>query len=327
MKARAAAGAPSVAAASAVARATRAKARCVALVGDGAVRRLVRNDCRDAIRKPCGRLERHDAPEAVPDEEGASRPFRVEQRDEVGKVLVHRDRARRVEATLAAPRAVRGDEAESRVLGEGSDQRRELTPRRERRMEHHDERRQAVAEIGAAELPGRGPRQRLEADERRRHLVRCQPLAAPGAKGMFAGIGGSRAEDVPGDGDGAPRRVGPPDDACLGHRRVRREDRLDLGREDVLAARDDEVGAAVGDVEAPLRVKPAEVARPQPAVRRERSRGLGLPAEVAAEGGGGEHLDLPDPVGSRIGDPDRHAGQRAPGRARRSGGLARSAGR
>src|SRR5712691_7396268 len=76
-------------------------------------------------------------------------------------------------------------------------------------------------------------------------------------------------------------RVGHPDDGDRGDLRVRKEQVLDLGRGQVLAAADDEVLRAAGDREVSVLVEDAAVAGPEPAVRRVRLRGECRTLEVA----------------------------------------------
>ncbi len=60
--------------------------------------------------------------------------------------------------------------------------------------------------------------------------------------------------------------VGQPDHDRLGHRRVGEQRRFHLGRIDVLPARQNQVGAPVGDVEIAVSVHPAEIAKALEAV-------------------------------------------------------------
>ena len=76
-----------------------------------------------------------------------------------------------------------------------------------------------------------------------------------------------------GDDDLAPLVVGHADDTGVADRRVPEQHRLDLGRIDVHAAADDEVGAAVGEEEVAVLVDVADVAEREvvAAGRRRRS--------------------------------------------------------
>src|SRR5207244_1593359 len=70
------------------------------------------------------------------------------------------------------------------------------------------------------------------------------------------------------------------DDRCVLDRGVLLEDALDLAGSNVLAAADDEVLRAAGDVQVPILVHPADVARVQPAAAHRLARLLAA-AEVA----------------------------------------------
>ena len=75
----------------------------------------------------------------------------------------------------------------------------------------------------------------------------------------------------------APGRIWPADDRDVGHRRMLREHRLDLGRVDVLPAADDHVLGPVQDVEVAVSGQAGDVAGPVPAAVGERSGGgLGI---------------------------------------------------
>src|SRR3546814_303815 len=64
----------------------------------------------------------------------------------------------------------------------------------------------------------------------------------------------------------APARIGHPDDRDAGDGGMRRQDIFDLGRVDILAARDDHVLRPVDDIIEPLLVAPGDVARPIPSI-------------------------------------------------------------
>jgi hypothetical protein len=192
----------------------------------------------------------------------------VEQGLQVRELLRDVHAAGRFEAALAAAAPIRGDDAEVAGRRQLVHKRGQLATGRERGMEHHDERGQTVAELAPAQLAGGCPGQGVEAGERDGYLVGGQACAAPLLEGVVARVGEPRREDDPGDRTGPPRRVRAADHAGLRHGGVGLEGRLDLGRMDVLTARDDEVGAPVGDeqpgrgieaAESPVRSQPSGV--------------------------------------------------------------------
>src|SRR5207342_284556 len=75
---------------------------------------------------------------------------------------------------------------------------------------------------------------------------------------------------------------------------------LDLGRIDVLAARDEHLLAPSSDPEEAVGVAPGEVARDQPAVPRERSGRRLFVAPVAGSDSGAAELKLADLAGGGL---------------------------
>ena len=95
---------------------------------------------------------------------------------------------------------------------------------------------------------------------------------------------------------------------------------LHLGGEDVEARDDDEVFGSVDDEEVAVVVDHGDVARAQPAVRRERRRSCLFVVPVAGEDVGAPHPDLPGVALERVlafvvDQPDLDAGQRHADRA------------
>src|SRR5262249_20425102 len=99
------------------------------------------------------------------------------------------------------------------------------------------------------------------------------------------------AQDEPGRYPRAERRVGLAGDAGVGHGRVLAQRGFDLGRVDVLAARDDEVAAPVEHGQVAAGLEPADVAGVEPAVA-ERGGGRFGPAQVAGHERRAAHRDL-----------------------------------
>src|SRR5262249_19876098 len=116
-----------------------------------------------------------------------------------------------------------------------------------------------------------------------------------------------------------PLLVRDPEHPGLLHGGVGEQYRLDLRRVDVLAARDDQVVAAVDDVQVPLMVQVAQVAGVQPAVP-ECARGLVRAIDVA----GGDHRATDENLADLAGrrwlavsiDPELGWQERLAGRAR-----------
>src|SRR6202035_296147 len=73
----------------------------------------------------------------------------------------------------------------------------------------------------------------------------------------------------------SPLRVGSAQDGRLEHARVSLEHGLHLDRRDVLAAADDRVRLAAGDVQVSVGVEASEVAGVEPAIRRKAAPGDG----------------------------------------------------
>ena len=115
-------------------------------------------------------------------------PSCIEERGEVGDVLRHVDGARRVEAALAAPPPIGGDDAQIAGRGESAGERRQLAAGGERGVEEDDERREHVAEVAPPELArgGRGSAAKrtndagtFEGASRARHQARS--ASSPGS--------------------------------------------------------------------------------------------------------------------------------------------------
>src|SRR5579862_1433836 len=164
------------------------------------------------------------------------------------------------------------------------------------------------------DLPGRGFRQRPELDGIRA-LVMREPLAAE-RDDLLCGRARPRLQSYEGLGSLAPVIVRNPHDRTLEDRRVRRDRLLHLDAGDVLAAGDDDVLAAVAQLDVAVRVPDRQVARVKPAPA-ERSVGGRLVGEVAAHHVVAPHqhlahrlailgdiahllIDNPNQVGSRI---------------------------
>src|SRR5690606_34489113 len=145
-----------------------------------------------------------------------------------------------------------------------------------------------------AELPGGGARQRRAELDAARVLQLRQPGLAVGEQvgGQVVAGGGAVGGLHERDDDLPPVLVGDADDDDVADRRVLQQRVLDLGRVDVDAAGDDEVGAAVAHVEPAVLVEVPEVAG-RVEVAAHGGRGLlrvpvvletGLPARVDQAG-------------------------------------------
>ena len=100
----------------------------------------------------------------------------------------------------------------------------------------------------------------LKGSRRSRHHARSS-AGSTGSRSTTKAVTAS-----PHSGSGQPR------DAGVGHRRMGQQRLLDLERRHVLAAADDQLLEPSLDVQPPLAVEPAEVARVEPAVGRHRVR-------------------------------------------------------
>ncbi len=100
---------------------------------------------------------------------------------------------------------------------------------------------------------------------------------------------------------------------------MRQQDRLDLRRGDVLAARDDEVVASVEDGQPAAVVQCPEVTGVEPAVVKRRGRRAGIPVVAREHGGTGYRHDAHGPgrhlSAALIDHPHTRAGQRSAGAA------------
>ena len=134
-------------------------------------------------------------------------------------------------------------------------------------------------ELAAEELAGGVARQRRREADAARHLESGEALAAEGNE-LFTCRRGVGAKDDYRGRRPAPALVGQRVDARLEHGGVGGEDGLDLRRVDVFAAGDDQVVAAVEDVEVAFGVEVADVAGEQPAVAQGGGR-LFRPVQVA----------------------------------------------
>ena len=120
----------------------------------------------------------------------------------------------------------------------------------------------------APDLPHPVARKLLERDHALRALVGREPLAA--VRDQRVGVEVARGDDERHD-LLAPALGGHARDRHLPDRRMVLEGGLDLARVDVEPARDDQLLAAAGDLEAAVAgVDPAEVAGAEPAVAGER---------------------------------------------------------
>ena len=176
------------------------------------------------------------------------------------------------------------------------------------------------------QLAGRRPGDCGGFDDAGRHLERSQTFAGERPKRLRVFVG-ARAERDDGDGDGAPLLVRDAHDADVGDGRMARQDGLDLGGSDVLAARDDDLVAAGHDAEPAFRVQAAQIAGVQPAFRVEGGRGRFGVVLVAVEDHRAANQDLAVRVGRGRGavgslDPKLDAGQRSSGRPGAATGVA-----
>src|SRR5260370_26199664 len=141
----------------------------------------------------------------------------------------------------------------------------------------------SLAKLPLEHLAGRVSRQRVEEDDLLRRLeageprpaVRDQRLRRDAAR-IMAGLQHDEAARYL-----APPRVRHADHGGLEDRLVLVEHALDLGRRDVLPARDDHVLLAVVDVEVAVLVKVPDVPGAEPPFRRERGRRSPLALPVA----------------------------------------------
>src|SRR6266536_1660609 len=119
---------------------------------------------------------------------------------------------------------------------------------------------QPLAEGPAVDLADGRERQVVENAHLARVLVGGEPRAGE-ADQLFAGHPLARAQRHEGDHLLAVHRVGAPDDPGHRHSRVLHQRLLDVAREDVEAAPDDQVLLAVDDPQVPVLVEAADVAR------------------------------------------------------------------
>jgi hypothetical protein len=108
-------------------------------------------------------------------------------------------------------------------------------------------------QLAAAQLPGSGPRERADEADPAGHLEAGELQAAVGHELLF-----TRLRPL------TPRRVSHTDDARLRNLPVREEYPFDLGRIDVLPARNDEILPTVESEELPLFVEKADVPGMEP---------------------------------------------------------------
>ena len=313
-------------------------------VRDGSVRRLAGDHGGDPVRVAGGELQAQRAAEAHAHDGRPVDPAGVEIGDEVVHVDDDVERARVREAARAAAAAVQGMDGDVAGPGEGGGQAVQLGGGRERAVEEEDLARPRArhppadgvaagprelagplaseerAHGIAAQLAPGGAGQGVEADEARRDLEPGEGRPDMGGQRVVAGIRRAGQQDDGGHRDLAEDGVRARDHGGVADRRVLEEDRLHLGRADVLAAADDAVETAVDDEQPALRIETAEVAGPDGCLGRRRCPGL---AEVAREPGGALDHDLPHPVPVLAGDRDAHAGERAAGRARVVPGVPR----
>lgn len=137
---------------------------------------------------------------------------------------------------------------------------------------------QARPKLGPAKLAAGGPRQRVEANERRRHLEPGEPTPTEVGEDVVARIRRAAAQDDRRHEHMTEGRVAPGDDGRIGDRRMPEQYRLDLGGRDVLATPDDPVRPPVEHGQAPVRVQAPEIAgRIQPSSSRAAAVPTGSP--------------------------------------------------
>src|ERR1700730_10057779 len=154
-------------------------------------------------------------------------------------------------------------------------------------------------ELAAVDLGRRAPWDAVDELDRLGHLVGGQPALGEGdhlSGGHWLQLVGRLHDGVD---SAAPLLVLQPDDDHVGDAGVLAEGGLHLGLGDIGAAGDDHVDAAVGDVEEPLLVEPAEVTRRREAVVGHGQVAGGAEIAVAARERRAQ-VDLADLTGGEV---------------------------